>query len=76
VPFIQFFSSPDPKVHELLLELMRKYDRRLVSAATLFEIYKISLERGGKETAETRISRVRREFSLIPIDNSFAIRGE
>jgi len=73
--FIHFFSSPDPKTHELLLELMRKYDRRLVSAITLFEIYKISLEREGKETAETRISRIKREFSLVPVDDAIAIRG-
>jgi predicted nucleic acid-binding protein len=73
--FIHFFSSPDPETHELLLGLMRKYDRRLVSAITLFEIYKISLEREGKETAETRISRIKREFSLIPVDDAIAIRG-
>jgi len=73
--FIHFFSSPDPETHELLLKLMREYDRRLVSAITLFEIYKISLEREGKETAETRVSRIKREFSLIPVDDAIAIRG-
>jgi len=73
--FIHFFSSPEPKTHWLLLELMEKYDRRLVSAITLFEIYEISLEREGKETAETRISRIRREFSLIPVDDAIAVHG-
>jgi len=73
--FIYFFSSPDPRVHALLLELMRRYDRRLVSAITLFEIYKISLEREGRETAETRISRMKCEFSLIPVDDAIAVRG-
>jgi len=37
--------------------VIEKYDGRLVSAITLFEIYKICLEKEGKETAETRILR-------------------
>jgi predicted nucleic acid-binding protein len=73
--FIYFFASPDPSTHRQLLELMRKYDTRLVSAITLFEIYKLSLEREGKETAETRISRIRNEFDVIPVDDLIAVRG-
>lgn len=73
--FIHFFSSPEPRLHGLLLELMRKYDRKLVSAITLFEVYKISLEREGKETAETRISRMRREFNVIPVNDEIAVNG-
>jgi len=73
--FIHFFSSPDPTVHRMLVGLMRRYDRKLVSAITLFEIYKISLEREGKETAETRVSRIRNEFTIIPVDDAIAVRG-
>jgi len=73
--FIHFFSSPDPRVHRILLGLMQKYDRRLVSAITLFEIYKISLEREGKETAETRISRIGNEFTVVPVDGAIAVAG-
>jgi len=73
--FIYFFSSTDLNVHSQLMELMRRYDRRLVSAITLFEVYRISLEREGKETAEVRISRIMSEFSLIPVDDTIAVRG-
>ena len=73
--FIYFFSSSNPELHKLLLDLMRKYDKKLVSAITLFEIYKLSLEREGRGTAETRISRIRREFNLIPVDDAIAVLG-
>ena len=73
--FIHFFASPDPKTHRKLLNLMGRYHRRLVSVITLFEVYKLSIEREGKETAETRISRIREEFQLVPVDDSIAIRG-
>jgi predicted nucleic acid-binding protein len=73
--FIYFFASPEPSTHRQLLQLMRKYDTRLVSAVTLFEIYKLSLEREGKETAEIRISRIRNEFDVIPVDDLIAVRG-
>lgn len=57
------------------MDLMRKYDTRLVSAITLFEIYKLSLEREGRETADTRVSRIKNEFTVVPVDESIAIRG-
>ncbi len=73
--FVHFFATPDPREHEQLLELMRRYDKRLISAITLFEIYKLSLEREGRGTAETRVSRMRTEFNVIPVDASIAILG-
>jgi len=73
--FVHFFSSADPAIHRRLLELMQRYDRKLVSAITLYEIYKISLEREGKETAETKISRIKCEFNSIPVDDTIAICG-
>ena len=47
----------------------------MVSAITLYEIYKLSLEREGRETAETRVSRIREEFEVVPVDDSTAVRG-
>jgi len=73
--FIYFFASPDSDTHRGLLRLMERYRPRLVSTITLYEIYKLSLEREGKETAETRIARMRKEFGVIPVDDSIAIRG-
>ena len=51
--FIYFFALPEPSTHRQLLELMRKHDTRLVSAVTLFEIYKLSLEREEKGTSNS-----------------------
>ncbi len=73
--FIHFFASADQGTHRKLLDLMESYDSRLVSTITLFEIYKLSIEREGKDTAETRASRIRKEFRAIPVDDSIAIRG-
>lgn len=73
--FIYFFASDDPGTQRELLDLMGRYGSRLVSTITLFEIYKLSIEREGKDTAETRVSRIRKEFKTIPVDDSIAIRG-
>jgi len=73
--FIYFFASPDSDIQRKLLVLMRRYRPRLISVITLYEIYKLSLEREGKETAETRIARMRKEFGVIAVDDSIAIRG-
>jgi predicted nucleic acid-binding protein len=73
--FIYFFASPKPNTHRKLLALMIRYQPRLVSTITLFEIYKLCLEREGKDTAETRTARIRKEFQVIPVSDSIAIRG-
>jgi predicted nucleic acid-binding protein len=73
--FIYLLASPDKHVHEQLLNLMKRYRRKLVSAISLFEIYKLSIEREGRETAEMRAARIRNEFTVIPVDDSIAIRG-
>ena len=54
---------------------MVRFHPKLVSAITLFEIYKLSLEKEGKDTAETRTARIRKEFGVIPVSDSIAIRG-
>jgi predicted nucleic acid-binding protein len=73
--FIYFFASSDPDTHRRLLALMARFQPKLVSAITLFEIYKLSLEREGKDTAETRTARIRKEFEVAPVSDSIAIRG-
>ena len=73
--FIYFFASSDPDTHRGLLALMVRFYPKLVSAITLFEIYKLSLEKEGKDTAETRTARIRKEFGVIPVSDSIAIRG-
>jgi predicted nucleic acid-binding protein len=54
---------------------MARYQTRLVSTITIFEIYKLSLEREGKETAEIRTARIRKEFQPIPVSDAIAVRG-
>jgi predicted nucleic acid-binding protein len=73
--FIHFFASGNPNIHRRLLALMGQYQPKLVSTITLFELYKLSLEREGKETAETRAARIRGEFQVLPVTDSIAIRG-
>jgi len=73
--FIHFFASQNSSTHKRLLELMHKYDEKFVSPITLFELYKLSLEKEGKETAETRISRIKNEFEVISVDDLIAVRG-
>jgi hypothetical protein len=54
---------------------MEPYRPRLVSANTLAEVYKLSLEREGKDTADTGTARIRKEFGVVPVNDSIAIRG-
>jgi len=46
--------------------------RRFVSAITIHEIYRISLQNEGREAARMRKTAIERDFEIIPIDSEIA----
>jgi predicted nucleic acid-binding protein len=46
--------------------------RRYVSAITIHEVYRISLEGEGREVANIRKSGIERDFGIIPVDSDIA----
>ncbi len=69
--FIEFYNSKDP----LLLEKIRKEKSRrekYVSAIVIHELYKLSLANEGKETAKLKVTFLRQEFKMVPVDSQIA----
>jgi predicted nucleic acid-binding protein len=48
-------------------------EKRYVSVVTVHELYKLSLEKDGRDVAELRTRLVVKEFGVIPMDEELAV---
>jgi len=73
--FVGYFYSDDERVLSRLKEDLRATRERVVSAVTIHEIYKIVLEREGREVAKHRGETIRRDFEVVGMDYELAIES-
>lgn len=73
--FVEYFYSSDSKFLVRLKEDLRSVRERMVSVVTIHEIYRIDLEREGREVAELRSEAIRRDFNVVDMDYETAIRS-
>jgi predicted nucleic acid-binding protein len=69
--FMEFYNSKDPA----LLEKIRKEKSRrekYVSAIAIHELYKLSLANEGKEVAKLKVTFLKQEFKIVPVDSQIA----
>jgi len=69
--FVEFYYSKDGK----LLRRMRDEKRcpeKYVSAVVVHELYKLTIEREGRETAKLRAALLKQEFKVIPVTTEIA----
>ncbi len=73
--FIEYFYSNDAVFLRRLKEDLRAVRERMVSALTVHEVYRITLEREGREVAILRSETIRRDFNVIDVDYEVAVRS-
>ncbi len=73
--FVEYFYSDDERALTKLKEDLRATRERVVSVVTIHEIYKIVLEREGREVAKLRGETIRRDFEVADMDYVLAIES-
>lgn len=73
--FIEYFYSNDAQVQTKVKEEIRRSRNRFVSAITLHENFKLTLERGGRETARLRMEVIKDYFEIVSVDSEVAVLG-
>lgn len=73
--FVEYFYSDDESVLTRLKEDLRSTRRRAVSVVTIHEIYKLVLEREGRDVAKLRGETIRRDFEVVGMDYELAIES-
>jgi len=73
--FIEHFYSANLDILSKTKEEIKRTKQRYVSAITLHEIFRLSLEKEGKEVAKIRRKTIKQYFKVLNVDGEIAIVG-
>src|SRR4030066_1006827 len=69
--FAQFYYSKDEKLLKRIKKQKRQTEK-YASTIVIHELYNLTLEREGRETAVLRAALLREEFSVVPVTSEIA----
>lgn len=70
--FVEHYYSSDERVLRKTKEEIRRNKERFVSAVVIHEVYRLTLEREGRETAVLRTSLLEKDFKMVEVDAEIA----
>jgi len=70
--FLTVYTAKEPALKRKLLKELESDRPRYVSAMTIHEVYRISLEVEGREVAKMRKNAIERDFEVINVDSDVA----
>jgi len=70
--FVCVYSAKDPGLKQKLRTELDTRRRRHVSAITIHEVYRLSLQDEGREVAKIRKAAIERDFHVIDVDSEIA----
>ncbi len=73
--FFEHYYSDNEMILEKTRTHLRANETKYISAVTVHEVFKISLEREGREVANTRTTLLEKEFEVIPVEYTVAKRS-
>lgn len=73
--FVELYYSNDPRVHKITKEIIASSRDRYISTIVVSEVYKLTLEKEGRETAKLRVNLLAKDFKMIDVDNEIAVQG-
>jgi len=62
-----FYSKEEDEIRRIKLELMGSHIKS-VSAITIYEIYKLTLQTDGKDVADLRVRLLEKDFKVVNVD--------
>ena len=69
--FAQFYYSKDEK-HLRRLRAEKRQPEKYASTVVIHELYNLTLEREGRETAVLRVALLKQEFKVVPVTSEIA----
>jgi len=73
--FLAVYTAKEPTLKKKLLKQLQLRRPRYVSAITIHEVYRISLEAEGREVAKMRKTAIERDFRIIDVDSDIAVEA-
>jgi len=70
--FIEHYYSKDDRVLRRTTDEIRKTKERYISTIVVHEVYQLTLEREGRETAILRTNLLEKDFRIVNVDSKIA----
>jgi predicted nucleic acid-binding protein len=70
--FIEHYYSEDNKILQKTKEIIRATRQRYISAIVIHELYTLTLQKEGRETAELRATLLEKDFKIIDVNAQIA----
>ncbi|MEM4230121.1 MAG: PIN domain-containing protein [Thermoproteota archaeon] len=67
--FATLYYSKNPDEKERLRRELAGRHGKYVSAVTIYEVYKLSVQTDGREAAELRVSLLEKDFKVVSVDS-------
>jgi len=73
--FIEHFYSADERVREKTKREIFAYKAKYVSVISLHEIYRLTLQKEGRATAQLRVALISKDFEVVEVDTAIALKA-
>jgi predicted nucleic acid-binding protein len=73
--FIEHFYSANEKMRERTKREILVNKAKYVSVITLHEIYRLTLRKEGRDTAQLRVSLISKDFEVVDVDRAVAVKA-
>jgi predicted nucleic acid-binding protein len=70
--FIEHYYSEDDKILQKTRETIRTTRQRYISAIVIHELYMLTLQKEGRETAELRTALLEKDFKIVEVNTQIA----
>jgi len=73
--FLTVYTAKEATLKRKLLKELESHRPRYVSAMTIYEVYRVSLEVEGRDVAKIRKTTIERDFEIIYVDSDIAMEA-
>ena len=73
--FIEHFYSTNKGVQERTTHELLTNKAKYVSVITLHEVYRLTLGKEGRETAQLRVSLISKDFEVVDVNSAIALKA-
>lgn len=73
--FMEHYYNADQTVQRKTKEAIMKHRKRYLSAIVISKVYKLTLEKDGREVAKLRIDLLAKDFKVVDFNKDLAIQA-
>ncbi len=71
--FIEHYYSDNPKVTQSTVNELRREKDKTVSSVVVHEVFRLTLQKEGRQVASLRTELISKDFKILPVDKQVAV---